>query len=67
MANKHLVVVSRKWHEPQIVVSVTNAELKIVMTMPDFVKALSAEAGRDLASAAERVIAAMKQETKRVM
>ena len=65
--NKHLAVVSRKWHEPQIVVSVTNAELKIVMTLDDFVRALSLETGRDLSSAAQRVVDGMKQETSRVM
>lgn len=65
--NHNAVVVSRKWHEPQIVVSVTDAELKIIMTLQDFARALSIEAGRDLSAAVQRVVDGMKQETKRVM
>jgi hypothetical protein len=65
--DKSLVVVSRKWHEPFIRVDVTTIGVGVTMTLEDFVRALEVETGTNLTAGAERVAAAMKQETSRAM
>jgi hypothetical protein len=65
--DKQLVVVSRKWHEPFIRVDVTEVGIGVTMTLEDFVQALEAESGADLAAAAQRVIDGLKKETGKVM
>lgn len=68
--DRHLVVVSRKWHEPFIRVSVTDLDIKVVMTLDDFTQAAAAEAGVDparLSAVFEKVVSAMKAETAKVM
>lgn len=76
---KHVVLVSRQWHNPDIRVDVTPDGIGISATLPDFLAAMVEEAGsplftmtkaqqlRALTAAAERVVAGMKAETARVM
>lgn len=69
-AERHLVVVSRHWHEPFIRVSVTDLDIKVIMTLEDFGQAFAAEAGVDqdmVAAVIDKVVAKMKAETARVM
>lgn len=73
------VLVSRKWHEPEITVHVSDKEIGVETKLDDFVAALADEVGnptlyvtraqmkRAIEEAAERVISAMKQETARVI
>ena len=65
--DRHLVVVSRQWHEPFIRVSVTDLDIKVVMGLEDFAQAVSQELGRDVAAAVQRVIDGMKRETSRAL
>lgn len=70
MADKQMVVVSRRWHEPFIRMDVTEVGIGITMSLDDFVLALAKEAGvpeAKLTEAAERVTSGMKQETVAVM
>ena len=67
--DKHLVVVSRKWHEPFIRVSITDLDLKVVMSLEDFAVALSGEIGANPAKVSEafqKVVDGMKRETSKV-
>jgi len=76
---KHVVRISREWHNPQISIDVTAQEIAIEMPLIDFIKAMVAEAGnpaalltrsqleRALQDAARRVCASMKKETVSVM
>ena len=67
--DKHLVVVSRKWHEPFIRVSITDLDLKVVMSLEDFAVALSTEIGANPAKVSEafqKVVDGMKRETSKV-
>lgn len=60
-AEKHVVVISREWHEPEIKLDVIDTEgapfngIAISITLPDYVKALGAELGdpAQFATAAE--------------
>lgn len=76
---KHVVVVSRDWHNPQIVIDVTDTGIGVSMPLSDFITAVATEVGSPallmtnaallgkLTDAAAKVTAGMKQETVRVM
>lgn len=66
--DKHLVVISREWHEPFVRVSVTDLDLKIVVTLADFVQAVEAETGiSGLGPGVEQVLAKLKRETTKAI
>lgn len=77
--DKHVVLVSRQWANPNIAISVTAAGIGIGMALDDFVDALLAEVGSpatiltraQLAErvklAATRVVTGMKAETARIV
>lgn len=70
MIDKHLVVISRNWHEPFIRVSITDLDMKVVMSMEDFAAALAHEIGADterVQQTFENIITKMKQETARAV
>lgn len=70
MIDRHLVVVSRKWHEPFIRVSVTDLDLKVVIPLEDFAQAVARETGLNadkLTAAFDKVVSGLKAETARVM
>ena len=70
MIDKHLVVISRNWHEPFIRVSITDLDMKVVMSMEDFAAALAHEIGADterVQHTFENIITKMKQETARAV
>lgn len=73
------VVVSRRWNNPTITIDVTADEIAIAMPIEQFLEAAALEVGNPvgiltggqlrnkLLAAAEVVIDAMKQETRRVI
>jgi hypothetical protein len=77
--SKTTVLVGRKWHEPEISISVGTEGIGISLSLEDFLKALAQEVGnpsfvvtikgleKRLLSASEAVVAGMKEETVRVM
>jgi hypothetical protein len=70
MIDKHLVVISRNWHEPFIRVSITDLDLKVVMSMEDFAAALAHEIGADVEKVQQtfdNIVVKMKQETARAV
>ncbi len=70
MIDKHLVVISRNWHEPFIRVSLTDLDLKVVMALEDFAAAVAYEIGADpdkVQSTFDRIVTKMKQETTRAV
>ena len=70
MIDKHLVVISRNWHEPFIRVSITDLDMKVVMSMEDFAAALAYEIGADterVQQTFENIITKMKHETARAV
>ena len=70
MIDKHLVVVSRQWHEPFIRVSLTDLDIKVVMGLEDFAIAVAHEIGADpekVAATFDKIVTGMKRETAKVM
>jgi hypothetical protein len=79
MADKHVVLVSRKWDHPSITIDVSSAGIGIGMSLESFLVALARETKnpalamtrgqllRRLVVAAEVVTQSMKDETGRVM
>jgi len=70
MIDKHLVVISRNWHEPFVRVSITDLDLKVVMSMEDFAAALAHEIGANtemVQQTFDGIITKMKQETARAV
>jgi hypothetical protein len=70
MIDRHLVVVSRNWHEPFIRVSVTDLDMKVVMSLEDFASALAHEIGADtdrVQATFNKIIEKIKQETAKAM
>lgn len=77
--NRHAVVISREWSNPEIRVSVTDEGIAVMMRLDEFMDAVASEAGnpamlltaaglkRRLEAAAQAVVDKMKQETQRVM
>lgn len=75
---KTTVVISRKWHHPQITMSVTDEGIRIEIPLEDFLKALCDEIGkvtwvftkaeflRRYDAAVEKVISGIKEETVRI-
>jgi hypothetical protein len=75
--NKHAVVISREWTNPEIRVSVTDEGIAVMMTLDRFMEAVVQEAGnpallltsdglrKRLVAAAQTVVDKMKQETRR--
>lgn len=74
-----VVVVGRKWNNPEIEISVTEEEIAIKMSLKDFLHALSIEMGnptllvtknalrKSMQSSSDVVVKGMKQETNRVV
>ena len=70
MLDKNLIVVSRNWHEPFIRVSITDLDLKVVMTLDDFATAFAYEIGAErtqVAKTFEKVVDKMKSETAKAL
>lgn len=70
MIDKHLVVVSRKWHEPFVRVSVTDLDIKVVISLEDFAQAVAHDTGLDatkLSAAFDKVITELKKETAKAV
>ena len=79
MEDRTIVVVSRKWDNPSISITVTNEGLGISMSLDDFVNALASESGNPtllvtrtqlltrLKTSALTVVSVMKQATVQVM
>lgn len=73
------VLVSRKWHKPEITITVNDEAIGIQMPITEYLKALVAEAGnptllttkagleRRLQAASEKVVEGMKSETARAV
>lgn len=72
---KTIIIISRKWKEPQIRVTVDKIGISVSMMIDDFLDALHAElssqgmqiAQNALDQAATRVIEGMKEQTTRAM
>src|SRR5687767_11401322 len=45
VSDRHVVVISRHWNNPEIKISVTDVLLAISMPLPEFTKALATELG----------------------
>jgi hypothetical protein len=70
MLDKHLVVISRKWNEPFIRVSVTDLDIKIVMSLEDFAAAVAHEIGANtevVQNTFDKIVNALKAESSKVM
>lgn len=63
------VTVTRYWHRPEIITSVTNTEIGIAIKLEDFLAAIEVEmgAGKTLRDAAESVVKMMKRETTKTI
>ncbi len=55
MSDKQFVTISRKWHNPQIEITLTNEAISLEMQMDDFVEALKKELDT------EKFVAAIKE------
>lgn len=76
---KHIIVISREWNNPQIEISVTDVNISIKLSLPDFIDAITQEIAHpikvytkkglreQIVLAAESVCEKMKLATTRVM
>ena len=76
---RSLVTVTREWHNPQINIHVTHLDIKLDITLDDFLKAIVEEAGNPtmlltkaqllarLEKAAEVVVDKVKQESIKIV
>ena len=70
MIDKHLVVISKHWHEPFIRISITDLDLKVVIPLEDFATALAHEIGANpemVQHTFDKIVTKLKQETARAV
>ena len=66
---KHIIVISRKWHNPKISMMLTDEDLSFAIDLVDFIKAVKAEMNGDgnIEDAVDKVVKGIKTESVRIM